>query len=108
MTTADRIAELADNNGSCFPDEFECALSREGFSDCVRGFYAYGDPVRHEFPDGSAIVVAGDAWDLGVHRDRADSARERYESSDGSPRDVRYAWVGAGYGLTAEDAFGTA
>lgn len=31
-----------------------------GFS----GDHFSGDPVRYEFPDGSAIVAAGDGWDF--------------------------------------------
>lgn len=26
--------------------------------------YISGDPIRHEFSDGSAVVEAGDGWDL--------------------------------------------
>jgi hypothetical protein len=31
---------------------------------CDKGDYFAGDPVRYEFADGSAIVEAGDAWDI--------------------------------------------
>ena len=26
--------------------------------------------TRYEWPDGSAVIVSGDGWDYGVHRDR--------------------------------------
>lgn len=38
--------------------------------------------TRYEWPDGSAIVVSGDAWDLGIHRDRLDAMTALIESLD--------------------------
>ena len=34
------------------------------YVDGTESGHMYGDPVRYEFPDRTAIVVAGDCWDF--------------------------------------------
>lgn len=31
--------------------------------------------VRYEWPDGSALVISGDGWDMGIHRERLADAQ---------------------------------
>ena len=102
-TTAHEIAELAEGDGQSFPDEFAAALESRATQDHEHRGVA-GAAVRHQFADGSAIVEAGDGWDYGVHADRLAAAAERYSLPEETNRDVRFAWVGAGYGLTDDDA----
>jgi len=67
-TQAQQISSRYGNDGQCFTDAKGVDLA-----DCCLGFDArrswrdgFGtDVVRYEFPDGSAITVAGDGWDLG-------------------------------------------
>lgn len=111
-TVAHRIAKLTDDNGQSFPDEFMAALDEHcPYPECPDRSNAY-EPVRYEFEDGSAIVIAGDCWDLGVHASRLAEAAERDLHPDADffgkhrpdPRDVRYAWLGGNDGLHEADA----
>lgn len=69
MTTAQKIAEQFGNDGQQWTDaegrRFEdvCAEQSDRVLHHQRGIA--GAPVRYEFSDGSALVVAGDGWDLG-------------------------------------------
>lgn len=64
MTTAEKFAELMDNDGQNFED-FEDALDSLG---CIRSEWK-GDrrtpPVRYTFADGSVVVEYDGCWDLG-------------------------------------------
>ncbi len=61
-TAAERFAERLGNDG----------LRWEGFEELVEEMGATAqcggettrDPVRYVFPDGSAVVAAGDGWDV--------------------------------------------
>lgn len=70
MTTAEQVSELFDNDGQCFesdpaadgePVSLAAACERAG----GRRERRDGDGERYTFPDGSAITIHGDAWDLG-------------------------------------------
>ena len=67
MTTAEEIAELFDHDGQNFRlfdgqelEEVALAWGAEAELAPHRG----GDVVRYRFNDDSAIVTAGDAWDI--------------------------------------------
>lgn len=68
MTTAEKIAlEVAGENPSFSGEEFDdldAALRAAGATVDKRGDF-YGDPIRYALPDGSALTMAGDGWDLG-------------------------------------------
>jgi hypothetical protein len=83
MTTAERIAEQFFNNGLKFEDGDgnslqevcdEASVSRHKGRHVADGrldeyeTVSWGesiyDAVRYEFADGSAIAIAGDAWDI--------------------------------------------
>ena len=99
-TTAYKIGDLADQDGSEVPKKFDEAL---GFAPLFWRFSNDADsPIRYEFADGSAIVIAGNSWDYGVHANKLEGARNRYKPEDNVP--VEFAWTGAGYGLTEDDA----
>ena len=80
-TLAQQFADRMGNNGQIWEDpngtEFEIILmsmdakvtysARDhsgAYVDVDRDRYIDGDPIRYEFPDGSAIVEAMDAWDI--------------------------------------------
>jgi hypothetical protein len=71
MTTqAEQIAERFGNDGLRFTneaderlDDFCAALSMTGRKEWRDG-HNTGDVYRYVFADGSAIVVAGDGWDI--------------------------------------------
>ena len=52
--------------------------------------------LRYEWPDGSAIVESGVAWDYGIHRDLLDEARARVDAlpeiADAYGRSVEGMW----------------
>ena len=79
-TTAEKVAEKLEFDGTNF-EAFDdiCDAHNSIISYSIRHYddnnnvvyvdgykagYIAGDPVRHVFPDGSAIVEAGDAWDI--------------------------------------------
>jgi len=67
-TMADRVAALFDNDGQKFNIE-SGAVDLENLlvflGTTVRSSTGFADdPVRYEFRDGSAIVIAGGAWDV--------------------------------------------
>ncbi|MEY5098866.1 MAG: hypothetical protein RJA36_1585 [Pseudomonadota bacterium] len=81
MTTAQQIAAKLANNGQNFDgfdDLIDTAGARREYSQRVwseeagasvykaghLSGYISGDPIRHVFADGSAIVTAGDGWDI--------------------------------------------
>jgi hypothetical protein len=81
MTTAQQIAAKLANNGQNFDgfdDLIDAAGARREYSQRIGrddngqniykagNVYGYisGDPIRHVFADGSAIVTAGDGWDI--------------------------------------------
>ena len=102
---AQQVAALAGNDGQEYPEAFTAALKKAGsISHESRG--VYGAPVRYEFSDGSAIVDAADGWDFGVHLTRPKTAASRYAPcwTDETPTPIQFAWVGAGYRLTEDDA----
>ena len=90
MSMAEKFSEMFDDDGSIFSTDdgrsfeevagdmkAEATYSKREYLDdgeinYVDGYcgeHFGGDPIRYEFPDGSAIVVAGDAWDFeGDHR----------------------------------------
>ena len=104
-TMAGKVAELADNDGSYFPEEFKRALEAAPSITSKAGG-SWSSPIRYGWSDGSAIVVCGDIWDFGVHRDRLAEAARRFEPSygyedllpDGDPTPeylVRFEMVGS-------------
>jgi len=81
MKTAKIVAEALYNDGQVFETEDgrsldEIALEHDATKECARrtldgeliyhpcADYTSQSMTRYVFPDGSAIVVAGDAWDL--------------------------------------------
>ena len=116
-TTAETVADIAGGDGMNFPPMFIAACeSASAIEHKNRGIS--GEPIRYQFADGSAIVEAGDAWDIGVHRDRLDDAALRYrpeptsyDEYDGDipASDLRalvpFAWPAAEHGLTEDDCF---
>jgi hypothetical protein len=42
----------------------DVTTEEETAAPCARAEWREGDPIRHVFPDGSAIVDRGDAWDV--------------------------------------------
>ena len=80
-TMADKVAELADKDGQTFTDEFEEALEAAPRITYVnQGIY--GEPVRYEWGDGSAIVVSGDFWYMGVHASRFEEVAQHFGLGD--------------------------
>jgi hypothetical protein len=87
-TTAEKVAAAFGNDGQCFEHaasgqrleaacEDQAATVEHGVREyspegngsyrVVAGYsgdHIAGDPVRYVFPDGSAIVIAGDGWDI--------------------------------------------
>lgn len=66
-TQAEQIAEQFDNDGLNWHDSEGRHLDEvcEATAKCEwREGYRTGDTYRYVFADGSAIVVAGDAWDI--------------------------------------------
>lgn len=67
MTTAQRIAGYFNNDGMNFKDEFGCYLDES--CDDHGGRLEKDDSrsitYRYTFPDSSAIIIAGDCWDIG-------------------------------------------
>ena len=66
-TTAERIAEQFENDGMVFDNRAGESLDRACEAVAPKEWrdgYRTGDVYRYGFPDGSAIVVAGDAWDI--------------------------------------------
>jgi hypothetical protein len=89
MTTAEKVSEIMGDDGQrweiedqagnvrnlqdiCDEYDGQTEYSAREYDDDNNLFYVAGhqgghlagDPVRHVFPDGSAIVEAGDAWDI--------------------------------------------
>ena len=87
MTTATNVAAALNNDGSKFESDdgrslTELAAEQNGvaefgerayrddaertlyYVDGVRSSHISGDPIRYVFPDSSAIVEAGDGWDI--------------------------------------------
>jgi hypothetical protein len=68
QTTAEQIAERFGNDGQNWRDNAGAHLDEVCEAACVscrwRDGYRTGDTYRYVFSDGSAIVVAGDAWDI--------------------------------------------
>lgn len=67
QTTAEEIADLFGNNGMNFAD---CIFGTDLPTTCLNfGAFVEHKPDttethRYQFDDGSAIVIAGDAWDI--------------------------------------------
>jgi len=78
--TADGIGfvELAESMGADVTYSSRDGRDEDGepkYVDGYEGGYISGDPIRYRFPDGSAVVEAGDGWDL--------------------EGDTRYSWAGS-------------
>jgi hypothetical protein len=61
-SVATRIADELGGDGQVFPPFFSSLLGAHGSKVCDNA----NDRVRWVFPDGSAIVEAGPAWDIGI------------------------------------------
>ena len=74
-TEAERVADLADNDGELFPTRFTDALDK------ARNALSESCWTRYEFSDGSAIVTNSQSgsWSVGIHRDRIPEAEELME-----------------------------
>ena len=46
--------------------------------------------TRYEWPDGSALVEAGDGWDRGIHRDRIDEVQAILDAAQDPDGDALY------------------
>jgi hypothetical protein len=62
-TTAEEISERFSDDGQCFTDGDGNSLEDVLCSAIVATHC--GERCRYEFSDGSAIVIASEAWDLG-------------------------------------------
>jgi len=59
--------ELAEQMGAKATYANRAGYDEDGnpvLEDGYRGEHFLGDPVRFDFPDGSAVVQSGEAWDL--------------------------------------------
>ena len=73
MTTAGKIAARLDDDGGRFFDDHDTHIETICVSEGGRPLLGGGmDATRWDFPDGSAIVVVGGAWDLAVSGSGAD------------------------------------
>lgn len=69
MTQAQEISARFHDDGQCWVDDAENDLDDfcERYALAIHDRDGDGGSVtRYHFSDGSAIVVAGDAWDLGI------------------------------------------
>lgn len=69
MTTAEQISALLRDDGQVWEAadgrSFDELIAEHGGTSAWRDGFQTGDVVRHTFPDGSVITVAGDGWDFG-------------------------------------------
>lgn len=83
-TLAEQFASALYDDGQCFEtdegvtfeeliDQMDAVVtySSRGYTDGTLQYvdgtccgHIHGDPIRYEFSDGSAVVEAGDAWDI--------------------------------------------
>ena len=70
QTIAEQIARQFGDDGQQWIDDNGQGLELVAGATANRTTYKEhgiaGSPIRYEFEDGSAIVTAGDAWDIGV------------------------------------------
>ena len=90
-TEAERFMKLADtDDGASFhwQDSDDPAVLAE----LARARHSYEPEYggRYEWPDGSAIVEAGDAWDFGIHRDRIDEVQAILDAAQDPDGDAIY------------------
>ena len=77
MTDAEQwVRKVQDEDGMDFTwcdEDHEAELDRQV---TTRVWHESPDWTRYEWPDGSAIVSCGDAWDYGVHATRLREAQQ--------------------------------
>ena len=100
-TDAERIARTADGEDLDWMDRLDDDIDVAFVPPHLSPSRPRSSVTIYTFKDGSRIIVAGAAWDYGVHATRLEDPEtlSRYEYSY-----LERAWVGAGYGLTQEDA----